>query len=1048
MHRLIAASLNFRLLVVAIAAVVMLFGIAQLRQLSVDILPEFESPRVEIQTEAPGLSAEEVESLISLNLEELLSGTSWLKTIHSTSVPGLSYVQLIFESGTDLMRARQLVQERLSLAYTLPNVSQPPVMLQPLSATSRTMMIGLSADEMSPIQLSVLARWTIKPRLLGVPGVANVAIWGQRDRQLQVLVDPERLAAKGLTQEQIIRTTGDAMWVSPLSFLNASAPGTGGWIDTPNQRLGVQHTQPISSPEDLARVSVDGATNLRLSDVTEVVEGHPPLIGDAVLNQGAGLLLVIEKSPAANTLAVTRGVEAALAGLQPGLSGVKVDSQVFRSASFIETAIDNLASALVLGAVLAVLILLAFLFEWRVVFISLVAIVLSLLAALGVLYVRGVTINTMVLTGLVIALAVVIDDAIVDVEHIARRLRRPAQAETSSRGPSAMRTVLEASLQMRGPLIYATLIIGLTTLPIFAMTGEVGAFFRPLVISYALVVAASLVVALTVTPALSLWLLRPTARPLWPKSLMVRLQRGYNSRLAQAIRTPRRAYLIAGIVVVIAIAVWPKLTQEILPSFQERHLLIDWTGAPGTSHPEMYRLLTAAGRELGSLPGVSNVGMHLGRAVTGDQVVGINASQLWVTVDHTADYEATVADIRQTVAGYPGLTGTVQTYLTKRVREALTGVSKPIVVRLYGPSREVLRAKAEEVRGALAQIDGVVDLQVEGQVEEPYVQIQVDLAKAERYGLKPGDVRRQTATVFAGLAVGSLFEQQKVFDVVVWGVPAVRDNVTDIREFLLETPGGGHVRLEDVADVRVASTPTTIEHEATSPRIDIVANVRGRNPDAVVDDVEARLQGIKFPLEYHPELLGEYAEREADLNRLLSVAVAAAIGIFLLLQALLKSWRLAGLSFAATSFPLLGGVLAVATSGGVISLGSAIGFLAILGIGARQTVVLFSQYRDQEQRTGEVAGPELVQQITQEQFVPLLVRTATIAAALLPMVFLGNRAGLEIVHPMAIVILGGLIASACGQLFVVPALYLRFRPVSQSNAPGASRGQDGHSQFV
>lgn len=1042
MRRLIAASLKSRLLVVAIAAVMMLFGVTQLRQLSVDVLPEFEPPRVEIQTEAPGLSAEEVESLISLNLEELLSGTSWLKTIHSTSVPGLSYVQLVFESGTDLLRARQLVQERLSLAYTLPNVSQPPVMLQPLSATSRTMMIGLSSKELSPIQLSVLARWTIKPRLLGVPGVANVATWGQRERQLQVLVDPERLAAKGVTQDQIIRTTGDALWVSPLSFLNASAPGTGGWIDTPNQRLGIQHTQPISSPEDLARVPIDGATSLRLNNVAEVVEGHPPLIGDALLKQGAGLLLVIEKLPAANTLAVTRGVEAALAELQPGLPGVEIDSQVYRTASFIEAATDNLATALMFGAVLAVLVLFAFLYEWRVVLISLVAIVLSLLIALGALYLRGTTINTMVLAGLVVALAAVIDDAVADSGFMARRLRRSTQDEISSRGPSAMRTVLEASLAMRGPLMYATLIIGLTTLPIFAMAGEAGAFFRPLVISYVLAVVASLVVALTVTPALSQLILRPTSRRRWLEPLIVRLQRGYNSLLAQAIRAPRRAYLMVGMLVVVGIALWPQLTQKTLPSFQERHVLIDSTAAPGISHPEMYRLLSTAGQELGSMPGVSNVGMHLGRAVTGDQVVGINASQLWVTLDPAADYEATMAGIRQTVAGYPGLTSTVQTYLTERVREVLTGVSKTIAVRLYGPSREVLRAKAEEVRQALVQIDGVVDLQVDGQVEEPHVQIQVNLAAGERYGLKPGDVRRQTATVFAGLSVGSLFEQQKVFDVVVWSVPAVRDNVTDIREFLLETPGGGHVRLKDVADVRVASTPTVIEREAVSPRIDIVANVQGRNPNAVTEDVEERLKSIEFPLEYHPELLGEYAEREADRNRLLGVAAAATIGIFLLLQALFQSWRLAGLSFVTIPVALLGGVLAVAVSGGVVSLGSLIGFLAIVGIGARQSVVLMGHFRDREQESGEVQGPELVQHVTQERFVPLLASTATIAAALLPMVWLGNRAGLEVVHPMAIVILGGLIASTLVHLFVVPALYLRFRPVKQSNEPGASGGPD------
>ncbi|MEK7311869.1 MAG: efflux RND transporter permease subunit, partial [Chloroflexota bacterium] len=399
MRKIVESSLKFRLLVVAIAAVMMFFGITKLRDVPVDVFPEFESPVVEIQTEALGLSADEVESLITHNLEELLSGTSWLQTIRSQSVPGLSSILLIFEPGTDLMRARQLVQERLTLAYTLPNVSKQPVMLQPLSATSRVMMIGLSSKEVSPIELSVLGRWTIKPRLMGVPGVANVAIWGQRERQWQVQIDPERLRAHGVSQEQVIRTTGDALWVSPLSFLNASFPGTGGWIDTPSQRLGIQHVLPISSPEDLARIPVDG-TALRLGDVAEVVEGHPLLIGDALLNDSPGLLLVIEKFPGVNTLEVTRDVDAALEALRSGLPGVEIHSQIFRAATFIEMAFGNLKMALLLGAVLMVLVLGALLFEWRVALISLVAIPLSLMAAGLVLYLRGATINMMILAGL------------------------------------------------------------------------------------------------------------------------------------------------------------------------------------------------------------------------------------------------------------------------------------------------------------------------------------------------------------------------------------------------------------------------------------------------------------------------------------------------------------------------------------------------------------------------------------------------------------------------------------------------------------------------
>src|SRR5437879_380551 len=340
MRWIVGSSLQFRFIVVGIAAAMMVFGITRLHDMPVDVFPEFAPPMAEIQTEALGLSAAEVETLVTLNTEEMLAGVPWLRAMRSRSVPGMSSVQLIFEPGTNLMQARQLVQERLILSYLLPNVSQRPVMLNPVSATSRTMMIGVSSKKLSPMELSVLARWTIKPRLMGVPGVANVSIWGQRERQLQVQIDPERLRAKGVTQEQIIKTAGDSLWVSPLTFLNASFPGTGGWIDTPNQRLGVQHVLPISTPEDLARVPVDGAS-VRLGDVARVVEGHPLVIGGAFHNGGAGLLLLVEKVPGANTLEITRGVDRALEALRLGLPGVDVDSRIFRAATFIEIAFGN-----------------------------------------------------------------------------------------------------------------------------------------------------------------------------------------------------------------------------------------------------------------------------------------------------------------------------------------------------------------------------------------------------------------------------------------------------------------------------------------------------------------------------------------------------------------------------------------------------------------------------------------------------------------------------------------------------------------------------------
>jgi CzcA family heavy metal efflux pump len=1035
MRWIIEWSMKFRLFVVALAIALVVVGITQLGNMPVDTLPEFAPPYVEVQTEALGLSAAEVEELITLNQEELLNGTPWLQSIRSTSVPGLSSITLFFQPGTDIIRARQLVSERLGLAYALPNVAQPPVILQPLSATSRVMMVGLSSKQVSPLDMSVLARWTIRPALLSVPGVANVSIWGMRDRQLQVLVDPEKMRVHHVTLDQIIATTGNALWVSPLSFLNASTPGSGGWIDSPQQRLEVRHVLPISSPKDLAQVNIEGTT-LHLGDVAQVVEDHQPLIGDNVLNIDPGLLFVIEKFPGANTLDVTRGVEAKLAELRPGLSGIQIDTSIFRPASFIEMAINNLSRALLIGLLLLLLVLLAFHYHWRVALISLVSIPLSLLAAGLVLYLRGATLNAMVLAGLVIAVVVIVDDAVIDVANIVRRLRQHRR-EGSDR--STMRIILDASLETRSVMIYTTLILLLALLPVFLLQGMSGAFFQPLALSYALALLASMAVALTVTPALCLLLLRNVPLERRESPLLVRLQRGFEAVLGRIIRILRPAFLAAvalaaGAFAMVGLAVLPSLGAPLLPSFKEPDILVQWQGPPGTSYPEMARITTLASRELRSIPGVRTVAANIGRAVLGDQVVDVNSAQFAVSIDPAADYDATVAAIHKVVAGYPGIRSDVQTYLKEKTRQVQTGSSDDIVVRISGPDLGILRSKAAEVRQALSQIDGAVDVHTELQTEQPQVDIEVDLAKAQRYGLKPGDIRRAASTLVAGIEAGSLFEEQKVFQVMVWGTPQARHSLSSIRDLLIDTPSGGQVRLGDVADVRIAPTPNLIQHETVSRRIDVGLNVRGRDPEAVVSDIKQRLLGIKFPLEYRAAVLGEYQDRQADQRRLLGFGIASAIGVFLLLQAAFGSWRLATLAFFTLPSAQLGGVLAAFATGSGISLASLLGLLAVFGIAARNSIMLIKHYQHLEQHEGAPFGPELVLRGTRERLAPILMTALAAGLALVPLVIFGDIPGQEIVRPMAIVILGGLITSTLLNLFIIPALYLRFGARSQAGS--------------
>jgi CzcA family heavy metal efflux pump len=1026
-------SLKSRGVVVVLAAALLVLGATQLRHVPVDVLPEFTPPTVEVQTEALGLSAAEVEQLITVPLEQdLLNGVAWLDTIRSESIPGLSRVELIFEPGTDLLRARQVVQERLIQAHALPQVSKPPQMLQPLSSTSRVMMVGLSSKQLSPIQLSVLARWTIRPRLMGVPGVANVAIWGQRERQLQVQADPQRLQQHGVTLNQVVETTGNALAVSPLTFLEASTPGTGGFIDTPNQRIGIRHVLPIVTPDDLAKVAVDEAKPgrdgkaLRLGDVAKVVEDHQPLIGDAVFGEGPGLLLVIEKFPDANTREVTHEVDEALEAPAPGLGGVQIDPSLFRPASFLETAIDNLSTALLLGLLLLLLVFGVFLFEWRSALISAVSILLSLLAALTVLWLREATINAIVLAGLVMALGAIVDDAVVDVENIARRLGRHRQ---DGGEVSMAKVVFEASLEVRRPIAYATVIMLVAVLPVFFMEGLTGAFFPPLALSFVLAILVSMVVALTVTPVLSLLLLAKAPLQRHQPPLARWLQAGYQRALGPVLASPGRAWVAGAaalVVVLLGLAAVPSLDRELAPSFKDTDLLIRLDGTPGTSHPEMTRVTTQASRELRAIPGVKDVGAHVGRAVMSDTSAGVNSSELWVSVDPSGDYDRMVASIQEVVDGYPGLDGELLTYPKQRIDEVLTG-GDDIVVRVYGQDLDVLRGKAEEVRRLLAGVEGTADPQVERMVEEPTLEIEVDLAKAQRFGIKPGDVRRAAATMLSGIQVGSLFEEQKVFDVVVWGAPEVRRSLTDIRRLLVDRPGGGRVQLSQVADVRIKPALSVIRHDAVSRSIDVTANVSGRDVGAVTADVKQGLGSVQFPLEYHAEVLGDHAQRQVVERRVLGVAAIAAILILLLLQAAFGSWRLAAAAFLTLPMALAGGVLAVLASGGVLSLGSLVGFVLVLAIAARNGVMLISHCQHLEEQEAEPFGPGLVMRGALERLAPILMTALATGLALVPLVVLGNVPGHELLQPMAVVVLGGLVTATLLNLFVAPALYLRFR---------------------
>lgn len=1031
---IVETSLRFRSLVVAIAAVVIAVGITRLDDIPVDVFPEVLPVTVHVQTEALGLSAAEVEQLITVPIEaDLLSGVPWLDVMRSESVPGLSSIELTFKPGTDPMDARQVVQERLTQAHALPNVSQPPQMLEPQSSTNRVMLIGLSSEKQSLIEMSVLARWTIRPRLMGVPGVSNVSTWGQRERQLQVLVDPERLREHNVPLIKIIKTAGNALWYSPLTFLESSVAGTGGFIETPNQRLGVRHLLPISTAADLAKVPVEDAS-LRLGEVATVVEDHQPLIGDAMNGHGPGLLLVVEKLPGVNTLKVTNDILRALDALKPGLGGIEFDPTVYQPARYIRTAISNVASALLIALILVAVALLALSYDWRAAVIGLVAMPLSLMAAVLVIYASGATINAMVLAGLVIALGAVIDDGIIDAHNFRRRLRMGT-------GRSTARVLLEAALETRGPMVFATVIVLLAALPVLFMTGVPGAFVKPMAVSYGLAVLASLVVATTVTPALGLILMHKAQLQHRESPFAALLRRRYERISPRSIAAPRAAFVVALVALLAGLAALPRLRVSIAPTFKEPDLLVQWEAVPGTSRAEMNRMLDRVSRELRSVAGVRNVGAHVGRAVLADQVVGINASEMWVSLDPSADYEKTVAKVQEVVAGYPGIDADVLTFLRSRFGEVLAGVDEPIVVGLYGQDREILRREAEKVRQTLTGIDGIVDPTVEVDPEEPVVEIEVDLEAAKTYGVKPGEVRRAAATLLSGIEVGNLFEEQKIFQVVVWGVPRVRHSVARIKNLLIDAPHGGHVRLGDVASVRIMPAPEVIRRESVARRLDVVANVNGRDLDAIAADVSSHIRGMQFPLEYRAELQGDFAAQRMARQRVLWAAIASVCGMLLVLQAAFGSWRLAFAILLTLPIALAGGAIAAAATGTELSSGSLAGFLTVFGVAARQAILLINRYRD-ARREGADFGPELALRGIRERATPAWTVTIATALAVLPFAVFGLEPGLEIAGPMAVVILGGLATAALYSLYIVPSLYARF---GADAMPEAVEEYDSHA---
>jgi CzcA family heavy metal efflux pump len=1016
LNHLVAFSLRYRMVVMLLAAMAMVGGYVAMRRSPWDVFPEFAPPQIVVHTVAAGLSTEQVEQLVTVPVEAALSGVNRLRILRSSSAPGLSVVTVIFEDGTNILDARQLVNERLGevTAY-LPRGVETPRMMPLAASTSRFLMIGLKSDKTSPMELRTLADWTLRRRLQAVPGVAHVEIFGGEVKQYQVLVRPDQLQQYHLGVADVL-----------AAARRSTAFGGAGFIETANQRLPIQQRARIESPDDLAATPVvfERGANITLGQVADVRIGAADKYGDSTIDGDPGVLLVLHKQPFHNTLAVTDDVNRVLDSMRSTLpADVTLQTTLFRQAAFIERAIANLSFAIVLGSVLVALVLVAFLRQWRTVIISLTAIPLSLLGAILILRAFGASLNAMTLGGLAIAVGEVVDDAIVDVENVVRRLR---ENRSLTEPRPAFRVVLDASLEVRSSVVYATFIVILVFLPIFFMEGLAGSFFRPLGLAYVASTLCSLLVALTVTPAMSLWLLPRANLDEQREPRFARALKGAYSRLLPAcLRKPRLTLVAAGMSVIVALGLAPFLGGEFLPDFRESNFVIFMAGKPDSSLAETVRAGNLVTRQLQAIPGVKSVAHQIGRANLSEDTWGPNISEVWVVLEDDADHLAIWQQVRDDLEQIPGFIFQTKQFLRERIDEVLTGATADVAIRVIGPDLGVLRAKAGEIAEAAEGIPGAVDLRVEPLVDVPQVEMLLRPHQAAQYGLSVGELNDSIQTLLAGTVTGQVYDGDAVFDVVVRAAPEVRGSPTALGALLVDSPSQGKVPLHAVANIALAASPNIINRESASRQILVTCNVSGRDAGSVVRDWQARIaEKVSLPATgYHLEYGGEYQARNEAAWRLLLWSAASLVGIWILLFLDFRSVPLTLLIMLSVPLACVGGVVAVVLSGGDLSLGSMVGFVTVFGIAVRNGILIVSHYEHLRNEEGQPSDASLLVRGASDRLSPILMTTATTVLGLMPLVVQGNLPGNEIEHPMAVVIFGGLLSSAFLTLFVLPVLY-------------------------
>ncbi len=1019
LNAIVRFSIRYRGIVVALGCAFLAYGILSVYRVPYSDFPDFAPPEVAIQTEAPGLSSEQVEILVTQPIENAINGVSGIDSLRSKSIQGLSVITVVFRFGTDIYRGRQAVSERLStINGELPSGVQPPLMTPLTTTTSWVMHVGLTSDKQSLMALRTAADWTVKPRLLAVRGVAAVEVNGGERRQLQVQFDPQRLVQYGVGVEEVIAAARQATGVRG-----------GGFVETPNQRIVLQTEGQSLTAAQLAHTVLlhHNGGNVTLGDVAHVADAPAPAIGEASIRGTPGVILVIDSAYGANALEVTRGLDAALADLRPGLEaqGISVHSDVFRSADSIDIALHNVRQSLLVGSVLVIVVLFLFLYNLRTAAISCIAIPLSLLAAVIALDYMGLSLNMMTLGGLSIAIGEVVDDAVIDVENIYRRLREN-RALPHPRSPS--RVALHASIEVRSAVVYATFAVMLVFVPVLTMSGLAGRLFYPLGLAYIWAILASLIVALTVTPALCILLLGEADLAPQEPPVVRWLKKGYEEVLLGIERAPRLLMAVVALLVAVGIGSLFFLSQSFLPELREGDVTVHMTAVPGTSLKESMRMGGLITSALLKIPSVKTVAQRAGRAELGTDTLGTHESEIDVNMQALDGKQvaATQAGIRQVLTEFPGPTLTSNGFLTERIDETLSGYTAPVVVNVFGNDLDQMDQEAAQIGSVLNQVRGAAQIQIQSPPGTPEIAVRLRKDDVARWGFTPVQILDVVRTAYGGEVVGQIYDENRVFDLSVVLASSHRPAISEIGALPLRTPDGNFVMLRQVADIYQSSGRYVILHEGARRVQTITCNVEGRSVDSFVDEARKRISRLVLSAGSYVEFSGT-VEAQAQARRdLLMNSLLAGLGIVLLLSMVTGNHRNLLLVLSNLPFALVGGVAAALLTGGNLSLGSLVGFVTLFGITLRNSIMLISHYEHLVEVEGQSWGLATALRGASERLAPILMTALVTGLGLLPLAIGSGDPGREIEGPMAIVILGGLVTSTLLNLLVLPTLALRY----------------------